>query len=73
MALWARRDHDLDGLVHHSDRGVQYLAIRYSERLAHAGAIASVGSRGDSYDCEDPGAVMRPLLAGSPSSLSRAA
>jgi putative transposase len=50
MAIWARRDHDLDGLVHHSDRGVQYLAIRYSERLAQAGAVTSVGSRGDSYD-----------------------
>ena len=39
-----------DGLVHHSDRGSQYLSIRYSERLAEAGAVASVGSRGDSYD-----------------------
>jgi transposase InsO family protein len=34
----------------HSDRGVQYLAIRYTERLEEAGAVASVGSRGDSYD-----------------------
>jgi putative transposase len=50
MAFWSRRDQNLDGLVHHSDRGVQYLAIRYSERLAQAGAVASVGSRGDSYD-----------------------
>lgn len=50
MALWARRGRRLDGLVHHSDRGVQYLAIRYTERLAEAGAVASVGSRGDSYD-----------------------
>jgi len=49
MALWARHDR-LDGLVHHSDRGSQYLAIRYSERLAEAGAVASVGSKGDSYD-----------------------
>jgi len=48
MAIWRRRD--LAGLVHHSDRGVQYLAIRYTERLAEAGAVASVGSRGDSYD-----------------------
>ena len=40
----------LDGLVHHSDRGRQYLSIRYTERLAEAGAITSVGSRGDSYD-----------------------
>jgi putative transposase len=49
-ALWQRRGHSLDGLVHHTDRGVQYLSIRYSERLAEAGAIPSVGSRGDSYD-----------------------
>jgi putative transposase len=50
MALWARRAKRLDGLVHHSDRGSQYLAIRYTERLAEAGIAASVGSRGDSYD-----------------------
>ena len=48
QALWARNP--LDGLVHHSDRGVQYLSIRYTERLAEAGAVTSVGSRGDSYD-----------------------
>ncbi len=50
MALWGRRRENLQGLVHHSDRGVQYLAIRYTERLADAGAVTSVGSRGDSYD-----------------------
>jgi putative transposase len=50
MAIWQRQRQGLDGLVHHSDRGVQYLAIRYSERLAEAGIMASVGSRGDSYD-----------------------
>jgi putative transposase len=49
MAIW-RRQAQLDGLVHHSDRGSQYLAIRYTERLAEAGAVTSVGSRGDSYD-----------------------
>jgi len=49
MALHARGA-ALSGLVHHSDRGVQYLAIRYTERLAEAGAVTSVGSRGDSYD-----------------------
>jgi len=38
------------GLVHHSDRGSQYLSIRYTERLAAAGIEASVGSRGDAYD-----------------------
>ena len=50
MAIWSRGKTDLKGLVHHSDRGVQYLAIRYTERLANAGAVCSVGSRGDSYD-----------------------
>ena len=49
MALWSRADR-LDGLVHHSDRGSQYTAIRYSERLEASGAVASVGSKGDSYD-----------------------
>jgi putative transposase len=48
QALHARSD--TDGLVHHSDRGSQYLSIRYSERLAEVGIQASVGSRGDSYD-----------------------
>jgi putative transposase len=50
MALWRRRAISLNGLVHHSDRGSQYLAIRYTERLAEAGAVPSVGSKGDSYD-----------------------
>jgi putative transposase len=52
MAIWNRtRDGgDLIGLVQHTDRGSQYLAIRYSERLAENGIVASVGSRGDSYD-----------------------
>jgi putative transposase len=49
MAIW-RRQARLEGLVHHSDRGGQYLSIRYTERLAEAGAVTSVGSRGDSYD-----------------------
>jgi putative transposase len=49
MAIWARRER-LDGLVHHSDAGSQYLAIRYTDALAGAGALASVGSVGDSYD-----------------------
>jgi len=52
MAIWNRTrvGQVLDGLVHHSDRGVQYLSIRYSERLAENDIVASVGSRGDSYD-----------------------
>lgn len=52
-ALWQRREHehrDLAGLVHHSDRGSQYTAIRYTDRLLAAGASPSVGSVGDSYD-----------------------
>jgi len=48
QALWARGKPS--GLVHHSDRGSQYLSIRYSERLAEAGVDASVGTVGDSYD-----------------------
>ena len=39
-----------DGLIHHSDRGTQYLSMRYTDRLADAGIAPSVGSRGDSYD-----------------------
>jgi len=52
MGLWARQraGQDVAGLTHHSDRGAQYRAIRYTERLAEAEAVASVGSRGDSYD-----------------------
>ena len=50
MAIWARRHGSIDGLVHHSDRGTQYTAIRYTERLAEAKAVRSVGSKGDSYD-----------------------
>jgi len=52
MAIWRRESQgaDLHKLVHHSDRGVQYRAIRYSQRLAEAGAVASVGSKGDSFD-----------------------
>lgn len=50
MAIFSRRGADLSGLVHHSDRGSQYLAVRYSERLDAADAVASVGSKGDSYD-----------------------
>ena len=48
QALWARKK--VTGLIHHSDRGSQYLSIRYSERLAEAGVNPSVGSVGDSYD-----------------------
>lgn len=50
QALHERRPVRGGGLVHHSDRGVQYLSIKYTERLAEAGIEPSVGSIGDSYD-----------------------
>lgn len=52
MALWvrARAGQAVEGLVHQSDAGSQYTAIRYADRLAEAGAIASIGSVGGSYD-----------------------
>jgi putative transposase len=77
QAIWARSEagQKLDDLVHHSDRGVQYLSIRYTERLAETAAVNSVGSKGDSYDnalaetmnglykaraCSQPRPVARP-------------
>lgn len=52
MALWVRlrAGHDVTGVVHHSDAGSQYTAIRYADRLAEVGALASIGTVGDSYD-----------------------
>ena len=50
QAIYDRRDAGVTDLVHHSDRGTQYLSMRYTERLAEAGIAPSVGSRGDSYD-----------------------
>jgi putative transposase len=57
MAIWTRQraGHTdergrLEGLIQHSDAGSQYTAIRYAERLAEAGALASIGTVGDSYD-----------------------
>jgi len=52
MALWtrARAGEDVTGVVHHSDAGSQYTSIRYTSRLLEAGAVASIGSVGDSYD-----------------------
>ncbi|WP_407651169.1 MULTISPECIES: IS3 family transposase [Burkholderiales] len=50
QALYDRQPQQTGGLVHHSDRGSQYVSIRYTERLAEAGIEPSVGSRGDSYD-----------------------
>ena len=58
MGLWARgrAGQDVTGLIHHSDRGVQYRAIRYTERLAEADAVASVGSKDP-----DPGSWTRGI------------
>jgi putative transposase len=52
MALWTRRQANelVEGLVHHSDAGTQYTSIRFGHRLADAGAVASIGTVGDSYD-----------------------
>jgi putative transposase len=50
QALHDRRPAGRAGLVHHSDRGAQYVSIKYTERLAEAGIEPSVGSVGDSYD-----------------------
>ncbi len=50
QALYDRRPQRDGALIHHSDRGSQYVSIRYSERLAEAGIEPSVGSKGDSYD-----------------------
>ncbi len=50
QALHTRRPTQGNGLIHHSDRGSQYVSIKYTERLADAGIEPSVGSVGDSYD-----------------------
>ncbi|MDY4491643.1 integrase core domain-containing protein [Schaalia hyovaginalis] len=52
MGIWRRRRDgaDLAGLIHHCDRGVQYRSIRHGQALAGCQAVASVGSKGDSYD-----------------------
>jgi len=50
QAIYDRCGQTTSGLVHHSDRGTQYLSMRYTNRLADAGIAPSVGSRGDSYD-----------------------
>ncbi len=48
QAIWARKG--AEGVIHHSDKGSQYLSIRYTERLIEAGVKSSVGSTGDAYD-----------------------
>lgn len=50
QAIWQRKTFMKNNLIHHSDRGAQYLSIKYTERLAEAGIDPSVGPVGDSYD-----------------------
>jgi putative transposase len=50
QAIWQRKTPDNNALVHHSDRGSQYLSIKYTERLVEVGIDPSVGTVGDSYD-----------------------
>jgi putative transposase len=50
QVIYARRPSADDGLIHHSDRGVQYMVMNYTQRLAEANLVPSVGSVGDSYD-----------------------
>jgi putative transposase len=52
MARWSRGN-TLPGLISHSDAGSQFTSIRYGERLAEIGAVPSIGTVGDSYDCEN--------------------
>ena len=61
QALYARQPEPSSALIHHSDRGSQYVSIRYSERLAEAGIEPSVGSKGDSYDNAPGRNHQRPL------------
>ncbi len=69
QALYARRPVGQGSLIHHSDRGVQYVSIRYTERLAEAGVEPSVGSVGDSYDNALAETISRPVQGrGDPSS-----
>ena len=71
QAIYERRDAGVADLVHHSDRGTQYLSMRYTERLAEARIAPSVGSRGDSYDCEqNTGAVRTGLTPATNDSVS---
>jgi len=62
MAIFSRRHQLLDGVIAHSDAGSQYVSVAYTERLAEIHALASIGSIGDSFDCEHDGAAVRPGL-----------
>jgi len=58
MARWQRGTH-LEGLVAHSDAGSQFTSLRYGERLTELGALPSIGSIGDSFDCDDARVLLR--------------
>lgn len=64
QALYVRQPHRAGGLIHHGDRGSQYVSIRYTERLAEAGIEPSVGSKGDSYDNALAETINGPYKAG---------
>jgi len=72
MAAWTRRHTGLDGLICHTDAGSQYTSVLYTDRVDEVGAAPSIGTVGDSFDCEDPPVEPLPLEA-SRSSLSRVA
>jgi transposase InsO family protein len=67
QAIWQRKTPDNKELIHHSDRGSQYLSIKYTERLIEVGIDPSVGTVGDSYDmdlsriCAAPGSRLSHL------------
>jgi putative transposase len=62
-----------NGTVIHSDQGTQFTSWAFTRRAIDSGLVPSMGSIGDCFDCEDPGAVVEPSLAGSPTSLLRVA
>jgi putative transposase len=73
MAAWTRRGVDLAGLVCHHDAGSQYTSIAYTDAVDELDAVPSIGTVGDSFDCEDPSVEVNSVLGGSRPSLSRAA
>jgi putative transposase len=61
MAAWTRRGVDIDGVICHSDAGSQYTSLAYTDRLEEIDAAPSIGTIGDSFDCEENGGVVRPV------------
>jgi putative transposase len=66
MAAWTRRHTGLKGLICHTDAGGQYTSVLDTDRIDEVGPAPSIGTVGDSYDCEDPLAVVRPLEGSQP-------